>query len=200
MTGFRLDMTMMFAIHDAFRRDLEHVAQMDARTDGWDFFVRMLHMHHNVEDDLLWPVARDALAGRPGDLTVLDEMETEHAAILPPLDALDRAIANGETAPNVRADLDTRLREHLVHEEDAALPLVDRALTEEQWMTFGREAAERVGADMPRYMPWLLDGADEELAAHLLGFVPEPVRQTYADTWQPAYAAVDGWATKSTVT
>jgi hypothetical protein len=200
MTDFTLDMTMMFAIHDAFRRDLEQIAQSDSRTDGSDFFVRMLHMHHSAEDDLLWPVTRDAAAGRPDDLALLDEMEAEHAAMLPALDAVDRALANGEAEPEVKSELDTRLREHLSHEENAALPLIDRTLTEEQWMTFGRGSTEYVGADMPRFLPWVLDGADDEVTARLLGLLPEPVRQTYTDTWQPAYAAVDSWATKSSVT
>jgi hypothetical protein len=53
---------------------------------------------------------------------------------------------------------------------------------------------------MPRFLPWVLDGADDEVTARLLGLLPEPVRQTYTDTWQPAYAAVDSWATKSSVT
>src|SRR6266487_4084183 len=83
MTDFTLDMTMMFAIHDALRRDLEHVAQVHTRNEGWDLFDRMLHLHHTIEDDLLWPVMRDAVAGRSEDLALLDEMETEHAAIVP---------------------------------------------------------------------------------------------------------------------
>ena len=68
MTEFTLDMTMMFAIHDALRRDLARVALMESRSEGWDFFERMLHLHHTAEDDLLWPVARDAVADRPDDV------------------------------------------------------------------------------------------------------------------------------------
>jgi hypothetical protein len=82
MTDFRLDMTMMFAIHDALRRDLEHVAQVEVRSDGWDLFARMLYLHHTIEDDLLGPMMRGAVAGRSEDLARLDEMETEHAAIV----------------------------------------------------------------------------------------------------------------------
>ena len=200
MTDFTLDMRMMFAIHDALRRDLERVAQMRTRNEGWDLFDRMLHLHHTIEDDLLWPVMRDAVAGQSDDLALLDEMETEHAAIVPLLETLDRALADGQTTPQARADLDARLREHLTHEEREALPLVDRTLTEEQWMAFGQGSIQRIGADVPRFWPWVLDGAGKDTTTHLLGILPAPVRQTYENEWRPTYAAVDRWTTTSSVT
>jgi Hemerythrin HHE cation binding domain len=55
-TPFRLDMTMMLAVHDALRRDVDCVMQMTARSEGWDLFERYLRMHHEAEDDALWPV------------------------------------------------------------------------------------------------------------------------------------------------
>jgi len=198
MTDFTLDMTMMIAFHDALRRDLKEVASTDARSEGWDLFERMLHMHHRTEDDLLWPVVRDEVAGRSDDLALLDDMVAEHAAILPLLEAFNRALTGREPAPEVRADLDAHLREHLTHEENEALPLVDRTLTEAQWMTFGMGATERFRPDMPRFLPWLLDGADDDMTGRVLGFTPPPVQQSYEDEWRPAYAAHDHWATKST--
>ncbi len=200
MTDFTLDMTMMFAIHDALRRDLKHVAQVDTRNEGWDLFHRMLHLHHTIEDDLLWPVMRDAAAGRSEDVALLDEMETEHAAIVPLLETLDRALTDGQTTPQARANLDARLRDHLTHEEHEALPLVDQTLTEEQWMAFGQGSIQRIAADMPRFWPWVLDGAGEDTTTHLLGILPAPVRQTYENEWRKTYAAVDRWATTSSVT
>jgi hypothetical protein len=52
MTGLTLDMTMMFATHDALRRDLAQVTQLNARNEGWSIFEQMLHAHHMAEDDL----------------------------------------------------------------------------------------------------------------------------------------------------
>jgi hypothetical protein len=95
----------------------------------------------------------------------------------------------------VQLQLDTRLREHLAHEERAALPLIDRTLTAAQWAPFGTGSTERIGADMRLFLPWMLDGADEATTAHLLGMIPAPVRQAYADDWLPAYSAIDRWAT-----
>jgi len=75
----------------------------------------MLHVHHTAEDDLLWPVVRDAVGGRSDDLALLDEMASEHALLGPLLEAVDGALTRGESAPQGRADLDALLQEHLTH-------------------------------------------------------------------------------------
>jgi hypothetical protein len=192
---YELDMTTMFAYHDALRRDLEHVSQMAARSEGWDLFRRFLHVHHVAEDEALWPIMRQALAGHTEHLALLDDMEAEHAALEPLLGAIDDGLDRGESAPRTRADLATRLREHLTHEETGALPVIDRTLNEEQWMEFGEASAGKVGPDMPTFLPWLLDGADGERAKALLGHLPDPAQQAYREEWQPAYAARNWWAT-----
>src|SRR5919106_658737 len=114
---FKLDMTMMYAFHDALRRDLQLVAQMTTRSEGWEVFERFLHAHHVAED----------------------------AALGPLLEAIDDALDRGESAPAARADLATRLEQHLTHEEEAALPVIDRTLNEEQWLQFGEASAARIG-------------------------------------------------------
>ena len=191
---YQLDMTVMYAFHDALRRDLKRITQMDARSDGWDLFESLLHVHHTAEDDALGPVVGDAVAGRPDDLALLDDMAEEHASLEPLLETIDEALSRCDSAPEARAALAERLQGHLEHEEEAALPLVDAKLSLEQWMQFGQTAAERVGPNMPNYLPWLLDGADEDTAARVLGVMPEPVQQTFRQEWQPAYAAKDWWA------
>jgi hypothetical protein len=193
--NFKLDMTMMYAYHDALRRDLDSVAQMTARSEGWDLFERFLHVHHDAEDDALWPVLRQELVGRSEDVTLLDEIKAEHAALRPLLETIDDALDSGESAPEARADLAARLREHLTHEEEAALPVIDSTLTDEQWIQFGEASVARIGADMPTLLPWVLDGADAERTKAVLGVLPEPVQQTYRNEWQPAYEAKNWWVT-----
>jgi len=196
---FKLDMTMMFAFHDALRRDLDRAAGLTTRTEGWDLFERLLHVHHTSEDEALWPVVRD-VTDHPNDLALLDEMAAEHATIDPLLIAIDEAL-NVDTARlgELVGKLDAELRHHLDHEERDALPLIDRTLSEEQWIGSGEAATKALGPDGPRFFPWLLDGVDAETTERLLGMLPEPVQQTYRNEWQPAYAAVDRWATKSSV-
>jgi Hemerythrin HHE cation binding domain len=193
--NFKLDMTMMYAYHDALRRDLARVAHLTARPDGWDLFERFLHVHHDAEDGALWPALREALISQTEDLPLLDEMEAEHAALRPLLEAIDDALDSGESAPEARAGLAARLEEHLTHEEEAALPVIDRTLDEEQWMQFGEASAARIGPDMPTFLPWLLEGADDDRTKAILGGLPEPAQQAYRNEWQPAHAAKNWWAT-----
>jgi hypothetical protein len=195
MTAFKLDMTMMYAYHDALRRDLVPVTQMTARSDGWDLFERFLHVHHDAEDDALWPVLREALIGQTDDLSLIDGMEAEHAALGPLLEAIDADLGDGKSAPEARSDLAARLQEHLTHEEEEALPVIDRTLNDEQWMQFGEASVARIGPDMPILLPWVLHGADAERTKAILGSLPEPVQQEYRNEWQPAYAAKNWWAT-----
>ena len=39
-------------------------------------------------------------------------------------------------------------------------------------MTFGQTATERVSPNMPQFLPWLLDGADENTTVRVLGRCP----------------------------
>src|SRR5262245_49492980 len=85
---FTLDMTYMYLFHDALRRDLERIARFtDSRSDdpktmlrsaaGWEMFKKYLRIHHQAEDDAVWPVMYEKLTDRPDDLALLDAMESE---------------------------------------------------------------------------------------------------------------------------
>src|SRR4029453_7223540 len=97
-TNGHLDMTMMLVVHNAFRRDLAHLARAASRSPadldaparhtavlaGWEIFKTQLHLHHTGEDTNLWPRMRTRLADRPDDLVLLQAMETPHAPTDPP--------------------------------------------------------------------------------------------------------------------
>jgi iron-sulfur cluster repair protein YtfE (RIC family) len=205
---FRLDMTMMFAMHDALRRELERIARVAARPGddprrilktaaGWQLFTTFLRVHHTSEDIALWPVMRDVLAGRQDDLALLDAMEAEHAAIDPLLAEVEAALADRdhgtERLGGLIDALVTSLTGHLRHEESQGLPLIDATLTEQQWLRFSQVHRERVGGDAPRYLPWILDGADAPTTDLILGRMPEPVLAAYPE-WRAAYADLDLYA------
>lgn len=208
-TSFRLDMTMMYAFHDALRRDLERLARITARVDddprhilrtavGWQLFTTYLRVHHTAEDVAVWPAMYRAVAGRPDDLALLDAMEAEHAAIDPLLHAVDAALADRDAGPRRLGDAVDALRggltAHLRHEETEALPLIDATLAEEQWRSFGADHRGRIGGDVARYLPWVLDAADPVTAEKILRGLPAPVRRAYREEWRPAYAELSVWA------
>jgi hemerythrin-like domain-containing protein len=192
-TTYKLDMTMMLTFHDALRRDLDRIGQMTARSEGWDRFERFLRKHHEVEDESLWPALRKVVAD-DADLALLDDMQAEHDELGPLLDAVDAGLDRGEAASRARADLDASVRNHLRHEEDECLPLVDRTLDVDQWMAFGQAAIEKFGPDMQTLWPWLLEDVEAPRAAEVLQLLPEPARDAYRTEWQPAYAAEAWWA------
>ncbi|MFW6691948.1 hemerythrin domain-containing protein [Streptomyces sp. MAR4 CNX-425] len=205
-----VDFTLMYAMHDALRRDLEHIAKTTARTDddprrvlaaaaGWELFKKVLHIHHTAEDEALWPPLQEALAERPDDLAVVDAMEAEHAQIDPLLDAVDAALADRDSGPErlggLADELAGKLRAHLTHEEGVALPLIERTLTQEQLQHFGGVHAAKGAAEGPVLTAWMLEDADEKVQQAVLALLPPPVRAAYRDEWRPAYVARDWWAT-----
>ncbi|MDG3011712.1 hemerythrin domain-containing protein [Rhodococcus sp. D2-41] len=203
-----IDLTAMYAMHDALRRELTHLDRITTSSDldpkrilatsaGWQLFKQALHIHHTAEDDALWPALRDNLAGHAQDSALVEAMAAEHAAIDPLIAAIDAATVDAAANPGHIGELVdalvTGLTGHLRHEEDVALPLIQREVTPEQWAHFGQTHAQRIGPDAPRLLPWLLDGADERTVATMLAPLPEPAREAYAATWVPAYRALDRW-------
>ena len=205
---YRLDMSMMFAMHDAMRRDLERVGRIAVRLDGdpakllhaaagWELFKKFLVNHHESEDEALWPALRTAVAARPDQAALVDALEAEHAGIDPLLAAIDAAAADPdgghERFGGLVDELIIELSAHLTHEEKDGLPLIDIAVTEEQWQRFNFVNAERNRPDAAMFMPWLFDGADRERRDSLLGKFPPPMLALFREQWAPAYAARDLW-------
>ncbi|MFB7253103.1 hemerythrin domain-containing protein [Streptomyces nojiriensis] len=204
-----IDLTVMYAMHDALRRELAQLDRLTIAVDhdprqvlataaGWTLFKKAFHAHHAAEDGALWPSLRRNLAGRPKDLALLEVMEAEHAAIATVIQAIDGALTDpgaGALRLGQLADALTRgLGGHLEHEEETALPLVRRELTAEQWGHFSRVQAEYIDQDAPLLLPWLLDGADESTANRLLARLSPPAYAACTARWIPAYADLDRWS------
>jgi hemerythrin-like domain-containing protein len=211
-SDFKLDMTMMLTIHDAFRRELGRIAKVVASADddpkrvlhaavGWQMFKKYLHIHHTAEDEPVWGPMEQKLTGKP-DLALLNAMEAEHAAIDPLLHAVDVALGDRDNGPErlggLVDELSTGLRGHLTHEEDEGLALIDSTLNEQEWARFAAIHLQRVGAEASTYLPWLLDGASEEWTQRVLNRLPPHGRVAYEGSWKAAYAQLDLWAPVTT--
>ncbi|XBB68543.1 hemerythrin domain-containing protein [Nocardioides sp. WV_118_6] len=187
------DMTMMYVLHHAFRRDLrdfravvEGVAADDQAAWGrlrerWGLFTSELHTHHTKEDEILWPL----LAGRAREaadldsLRVLREMEAEHGVLDPLLTSCDAgftalaAQADPDVLGDLRddlADLDAALDRHLGHEESAAVPILQRYVAGEEWEVIEREkfrGRPSVG-HARRFLPWIFKGLGADAADRVL--------------------------------
>lgn len=203
--GGSVDFSIMYAAHDAFSRDLSRLKDAAAwqRTAdpavqaGWATFKNQLHAHHTAEDKWLWPPLRQRVTAG-AEVAMLDAMDAEHARIDPLLAQVDGAMSAGDNAAVAAsvAALDAALAGHMEHEEDEALPLVATHLGAAGWAAFGRRAGRsqglRGGAE---FFPWMLDGAPEEDARHLLAILPPPLRLLCRTAWRRSYARTPRWVT-----
>lgn len=193
-----VDFTLMYIAHDAFARDLarlratlarEHLATPAAQA-SWRMFERQLHVHHTTEDTALWPRLR-AVDLSAAETAVLDDMEREHAAIDPWLEAVADGFAQQDAAAlaeSVQA-LAVGLLAHMRHEEQAALPLVDVHLGQRGWDAFGAQVRKTQGLrGGAAYLPWVLDEAPAAARTTVLNMLPPPVRLVYRRVWEPRYA------------
>jgi len=206
----KVDFTLMYAVHDAFHRDLRYLtAAVEAGQTadpvvraGWATFKNQLHVHHTAEDTSLWPPLRQKVT-RPDQMAVLDAMEAEHARIDPLLALVDTSLAasgRAGMADNATALAGT-LAAHMKHEEDQALPLVEEHLGPAGWAAFrkatGKIQGLRGGAE---FFPWMLDGASADTSKRVLSTLPPPARLLYRTVWSPRYARTPRWNTTTTRT
>lgn len=212
------DLTIMYAAHDAFRRDLISLARatggdlsdpakQQSVAVGWEVFKRQLHLHHTSEDEFIWPVLRTKFAHSDSALSVLDAMEQEHAQIDPLLAAVDDAFArrkaDGEASddwPGVDRLADvvdvlvTSLTGHLTHEERDGLPLIGAGLTGAEFRAAGRRMAKRNGLSNGSEMfAWMLSGAGPERTRETMAQLPPPLRMLYRAVWRPRFAKTARW-------
>jgi hypothetical protein len=196
-----VDLSAMFLMHHAFRRDLRAFAAAvpvtpvgDLATwrrlrDRWALFGTILHHHHSIEDDHIWPLlmARADAAGRD----TLAAMEGEHEEIDPLLAACRQgfdALAAGATS-DVRASLEIRvvaagerLGRHLAHEERDALVLVQAHMSAAEWDAIDRDHAKKAFSfrETLQALPWVMTGLPAEARNRLLAHGGTPLRIMWA--------------------
>jgi hypothetical protein len=210
----KLDMSMMFAMHDALRRELMQVTRIATLRDdnpgpmlraalGWELFKKFLLVHHQTEDDVLWPELRTrASQDHPDRLALADALEAEHAVIEPLLTAIDAAAADPDYGyqrlGDITDELAAKLTAHLTHEENDGLALIDATLSPQQWQHFAQVHGQRLTGDASTYMPWLLNGASPQTQDSIMGKFPPPLLAAYREQWAPAYAALTIWPAEAT--
>lgn len=183
-----VDMTMMYVMHHAFRRDLAALAAAAEATPvtdretwralgtRWELFGFALHHHHSGEDAGLWPMMSERATDE--ERIVLDAMEAEHAEIDPILEACSagfarlRVTADEDARPALAVRLVAareRLGHHLHHEETGAIPMIQRLLTNADWQGLEDEyfkpgiPLRRLGA----LVPWVLEGVPDAVRRDL---------------------------------
>jgi iron-sulfur cluster repair protein YtfE (RIC family) len=186
------DLSGMYVMHHAFRRDLDSFVSAVRRTPvgeaqvwaaltrRWSRFEEVLHHHHVVEDTSIWPtlISHAEAANAEADRETLEAMEAEHAVIDPALSRTRSAFEAMAAHPCIdhRNALDVRLTalrqslaDHLRHEETRALPIVQRTMTAEEWAEAERAAGKGYPARLiPFLVPWVAAGLPADVVGRML--------------------------------
>jgi iron-sulfur cluster repair protein YtfE (RIC family) len=199
VTASRADVTMMYLVHEAIRRDLDRLedglhqlasmaagpgrrALVTALDRTWADLDRYLHEHHTAEDQRLWPLLRK-VCPLTGEL--LDELEGEHRVIEPLVRGCRCTTARALTsypsfedatrAADAMGALRDELGAHLTHEERAVVPYIVDHLGP-HWAAFEARHRKQAGlAGLTRFLPWVLDDADVMRGDWLRDQLPRPV-------------------------
>lgn len=190
------DMTIMYLMHHAFRRDLRDFTDAVPRTPvddraawqalarRWEHLSVPLHIHHHEEDTLLWPFLLERADEE--HRATLEAMEAEHAEIDPALTACAEGFARMAEHPDhdTRAALAVRLaavREslgrHLHHEETETIALLQRVMTGEEWAQMEKRFSEGVTFSVVlQAIPWTMHKVPADLREEVLQRSPAAQR------------------------
>ena len=185
----------MLAVHRVFRRESALMPRLvqavpDGNTQQAALIAQAfrdyqlgLHIHHTGEDTLVWPLL---LARVDLDAEMVLRMEPEHQLLARSMEAVDRALPAWEAAPSAAAAgpvltaLSTHrdvLCEHLTDEETNILPLIEEHLTVAEWAKLGEHFAQTTPPNKRLFfLGALLEEADPEESAMMLGTLPPPAR------------------------
>lgn len=196
-----IDMTMMYLMHHAFRRDLAAFATVVPQTpvhkrgawqalaQRWILFASALHNHHAGEDEHLWPVLLQRVGAE--DRPTLEAMAAEHADIDAALKVCRDGMMLMATHPteDVRSALTVRLvgaREHLArhlsHEETDAIACIQRVMSADEWQAIEERMRSTLTLrEVVRLVPWAIHELPIDARHHL--FSQTRGGRTYQIVW-----------------
>lgn len=201
------DTSDMIAVHDALRRVLRTAPDVIARVPAGDddrvavvasYFANalaFLHVHHEGEDELLWPklmervddrelVAR--IAAQHGDVTgALAEAEATLATW-----AGSPTVANGEALSASLAELDAVLSPHLADEEAMILPLAAVHISPPEWGGLAAHGMANFSGDkMWLILGLIREAMTDEQRASMLEHMPPPAVEFWTGVGEPQFTS-----------
>jgi hemerythrin-like domain-containing protein len=193
-----IDVRDMAIIHRTFRKAYDEAARLVRAAlapspgrvtflaDHIDFAIAALHIHHEGEDELLYPKLIERV---PEQAPMTEQVDHEHQTIKTALDAASAACAtwrqrpSSETGEALAAALDqlnSVVQPHLDDEEQKIVPLAAVTLTQQEWDAVGKHGV----AQIPRNkrgiaFGMILEPLGEADRAYMLHTLPAPVRMLY---------------------
>ncbi|HEX4532215.1 MAG TPA: hemerythrin domain-containing protein [Acidimicrobiia bacterium] len=193
-----IDVRDMAIVHRTFRAGYAESAQLvrvapvpsPARVafvaDHIDFTIEALHIHHEGEDELLYP---KLIERAPEQAPMTEEVEHEHDLVRSALEQASAACAEWRTQPSAETGealaealehLNAVAQPHLDDEEQKIVPLASVILTQEEWDAIGAHAVARIPRDKQAIaFGMILDPLDDTERTYMKRVLPRPVRILY---------------------
>jgi hemerythrin-like domain-containing protein len=190
-----IDVRDMAIVHSAFRRAYDESARLVRAAptpspgrvtflaDHIDFSIALLNIHHEGEDELLYP---KLIERAPEQAPMTEEIGHEHELIKTALDATSAACAAWRARPSAETgealatsldELNAVSQRHLDDEEQKVVPLAAVTLTQQEWDALGKAGMRSVPRKKRGIAAgMMLDALDEEERAYMLKSVPAPMR------------------------
>jgi len=201
------DIRLYRVVHEMFRRATTRLVDATARLEPstlepvirpyWDFYTAILHHHHHTEDVSVFPAL---LAGRPEMRSIIDMLEDEHVELGPNIDAVEVAVANFVTRPDVsrqRAvhDAAVTLRDwffpHLDLEDEKVLPAIAESIPPKQWNQLDKAALKSIPRNHLAFAVSALDEVIQGLPEQdRPAPPPSPIRLMLAVSWRQRWSAL----------
>jgi len=194
-TSQPIDVSDMAIIHRTFRRAYEESAQLVRAApapsrervaflaDHIDFGLRMLHVHHEGEDELLYP---KLVERAPEQARMTADVEHEHVVIKTAIDAASAACATwrehpspatGEALATSLDALNMVAQPHLDDEELKIVPLAAVTVTQQEWDALGKHGVAQIPRNKRSIaFGMILEPLSDAERAHMMGVLPAPVR------------------------
>jgi len=188
----------MAIVHRVFRQAYEEAARLvRARptpspgrvtflADHIDLVVGGLHIHHQDEDELLFP---KLIERAPEQAAMTGQVEQQHEIIATAVDATLAACATwrrqptAETGEALAAALDhlnAVVQPHLDDEEQKVVPLAAVTLTQEEWDALGKRGMNSIPRNKRGLAAgMMLEALDEDDRAFMMKDVPAPLRMLF---------------------
>ena len=209
----------MLIVHDVFRREFALVPGLVRGVAAGDRdraqiigdhiqgATSVLHTHHVLEDDNVWPLLLDRCGESVAPLVRL--MEGQHHQIATLIPQVDEALSiwrDSLTVESRQALVDVldrlipALKEHLSTEEERVVPLMEQHITAAEWKDFLEEESAAVDPEhLPLMLGMLMYEGDpesiEQVIATMAADTGPVIRQLAAPTFTAHSRRVHGTAT-----
>jgi hemerythrin-like domain-containing protein len=158
--------------------------------------VEFLHVHHQGEDELVYPALKERSPENQGRLACIEE---QHRLLDEPMVDARSTLGAWRSGPTaITADravgafsrVHRTLAPHLAEEEDEVLPIASAYLSPEEWAMLPGHALRTFTGDKPWLALGLVrEGLTEAQRSAMLSGMPPPLQQQWADEWEPAFTS-----------